>query len=119
LEVYFAIYALKMAIYSKNCEKYNSFKGVKSPNSENFGRLGKFTWDRTIISQCIFGLFLQNIDPWNKAKSQIRIKKGSYSIAGINVGVGFEIFQDLFQISSPGSSEEAGIVIRLMSAGAF
>ena len=38
---------------------------------------------------------------------------GSYSVAGIDVCIGLEIFQDLFQVSTPGSSEEAGIVIRL------
>jgi hypothetical protein len=38
---------------------------------------------------------------------------GSYSVAGIDVCIGLEILQDLFQVSTPGSSEEAGIVIRL------
>ena len=37
----------------------------------------------------------------------------SYSVAGIDVCIGLEIFQDLFQVSTSGSSEEAGIVIRL------
>ena len=38
---------------------------------------------------------------------------GSYSVAGIDVCIGLEILQDLFQVSTPGSSEEAGIVVRL------
>lgn len=39
--------------------------------------------------------------------------KDSYSIASIDVCIGLEVLQNLFQVASSGSSKEAGIVIRL------
>jgi hypothetical protein len=37
----------------------------------------------------------------------------TYSITSVDICVGSEISQDFFQIAASGSSEEAGIVIRL------
>ncbi len=37
----------------------------------------------------------------------------TYSITGIDVCICFEVFQYLLQVASSGSSQEAGIVIRL------
>jgi hypothetical protein len=40
-------------------------------------------------------------------------KASTYSVAGVNIGIGFQVFEDLFEVASTGSPKEASIVIGL------
>ena len=51
--------------------------------------------------------------PLKIAFAQTLVSTPHYRVAGVDVGVGLQVFQNLLEVSASGGAKKAGVVVRL------